>query len=203
MYRKSHCVVIRTHHVLKPFFSLFPTWCQVVPLSLPSVLSLDIFSSFLKTPYMECLEYHLETRLTRIFLFFFLSFTNLMRVWWGIHLGRRPKLGPGGSSREGQISAACAFWSPSPRLERGWFPKLGLWRHPLSPSPRGSLVPLRFLPLASRNSILCISDVVDISPTNLIPACDSSSRAFHMVDSAYKLTKQSNNRQPHCTPFPF
>ena len=131
MYRKSHCVVIRTHHVLKPFFSLFPTWCQVVPLSLPSVLSLDIFSSFLKTPYMECLEYHLETRLTRIFLFFFLSFTNLMRVWWGIHLGRRPKLGPGGSSREGQISAACAFWSPSPRLERGWFPKLGLWRHHL------------------------------------------------------------------------
>ena len=107
MYRKSHCVVIRTHHVLKPFFSPFPTWCQVVPLSLPSVLTLDIFSSFLKTPYMECLEYHLETRLTRIFLFFFLSFTNLMRVWWGIHLGRRPKLGPGGSSRISLLSSLC------------------------------------------------------------------------------------------------
>ena len=35
---------------------------------------------------MECLEYHLGTRLTRLF-HFFLSFTNLMRVWWGIHLG--------------------------------------------------------------------------------------------------------------------
>ena len=64
-------------------------------------------------------------------IFFPLSFTNLMRVLWGIHLGRCPKLGPGGSSQEGQISAACAFWSPSPRLERDWFPKLGLWRHHL------------------------------------------------------------------------
>lgn len=42
-------------------------------------------------------------------IFFPLSFTNLMRVLWGIHLGRCPKLGPGGSSQEGQISAACAF----------------------------------------------------------------------------------------------
>ena len=72
----------------------------------------------------------------------------------------------------------------------------------LSHSPRGSLVPLRFLPLESRNGIICISGVVDISPTNIIPASDSSSPAFHMVDSAYKLTKQRDNIQSHCTPFP-
>ena len=31
------------------------------------------------------------------------------------------------------------------------------------------------------------SEVVDISPGNLFPACDSSSLAFHMIYSAYKL----------------
>ena len=30
-------------------------------------------------------------------------------------------------------------------------------------------------------------------PTNLIPACDSSSLAFHMMYSAYKLNKQDGN----------
>ena len=37
---------------------------------------------------------------------------------------------------------------------------------------------------------------------NLIPACDSSSLAFLMIYSAYKLNKQSDNIQPWCTPFP-
>ena len=37
----------------------------------------------------------------------------------------------------------------------------------------------------------------------LIPACESSSLAFHMIYSAYKLNKQGNNIQPECTPFPF
>ena len=36
----------------------------------------------------------------------------------------------------------------------------------------------------------------------LIPACASSSPAFHMMYSAYKLNKQSDNIQPWCTPFP-
>ena len=35
----------------------------------------------------------------------------------------------------------------------------------------------------------------------LIPACASSSWAFHMMYSAYKLNKQSDNIQPWCTPF--
>ena len=36
----------------------------------------------------------------------------------------------------------------------------------------------------------------------LIPACASSSLAFHMMYSAYKLNKQSDNIQPWHTPFP-
>ena len=35
----------------------------------------------------------------------------------------------------------------------------------------------------------------------LIPACASSSLAFHMMYSAYKLNKQSDNIQPWHTPF--
>ena len=36
----------------------------------------------------------------------------------------------------------------------------------------------------------------------LIPACVSSSSAFLMMYSAYKLNKQGDNIQPWCTPFP-
>ena len=36
----------------------------------------------------------------------------------------------------------------------------------------------------------------------LIPACASSSLAFHMMYSAYKLNNQGGNIQPWCTPFP-
>ena len=36
----------------------------------------------------------------------------------------------------------------------------------------------------------------------LIPACDLSSPAFHMMHSAYKLNKQGHNMQPWRTPFP-
>ena len=35
----------------------------------------------------------------------------------------------------------------------------------------------------------------------LIPACASSSPAFLMIYSAYKLNKQGDNIQPWCTPF--
>ena len=40
---------------------------------------------------------------------------------------------------------------------------------------------------------MCISEVVDISPAVLILACESSSPAFHMRYSAYKLNKQGDN----------
>ena len=36
----------------------------------------------------------------------------------------------------------------------------------------------------------------------LIPACDSSSLAFCMMYSAYKLNEQGDSIQPYCTPFP-
>ena len=39
-------------------------------------------------------------------------------------------------------------------------------------------------------------------PAILIPACDSSSLAFQMMYSAYKLNKQGDNIQLWCTPFP-
>ena len=39
-------------------------------------------------------------------------------------------------------------------------------------------------------------------PAILIPVCDSSSLEFHMMYSAYKLNKQSDNIQVWCTPFP-
>ena len=39
-------------------------------------------------------------------------------------------------------------------------------------------------------------------PEILIPACDSSCLAFHMMHSAWKLNKHSDNIQPWPTPFP-
>ena len=39
-------------------------------------------------------------------------------------------------------------------------------------------------------------------PVILIPACASSSPAFLIMYSAYKLNKQGDNIQPLCTPFP-
>ena len=39
-------------------------------------------------------------------------------------------------------------------------------------------------------------------PAILIPACASSSPAFLMMYSAYKLNKQGDNIQPWCTTFP-
>ena len=39
-------------------------------------------------------------------------------------------------------------------------------------------------------------------PAILIPACASSSPAFLIMYSAYKLNKQGDNVQPWCTPFP-
>ena len=39
-------------------------------------------------------------------------------------------------------------------------------------------------------------------PAISIPACASSSLAFHMMYSAYKLNRQGDSIQPWCTPFP-
>jgi len=62
-----------------------------------------------------------------------------------------------------------------------------LFHCPLSLSSRGSLVPLHFLPLGWCHLHI---DIVDISPGNLDFSLWSSSLAFHMMYSAYKLNKQ-------------
>ena len=41
-----------------------------------------------------------------------------------------------------------------------------------------------------------VSQVIDISPGNLDSNCTSSSQAFHMMNSSYKLNKQGDNIQP-------
>ena len=43
---------------------------------------------------------------------------------------------------------------------------------------------------------------MDISPSNLVQACPSSSPAFLMMYSAYKLNNQGDNIQPGYIPFP-
>ena len=48
---------------------------------------------------------------------------------------------------------------------------------------------------------LLIFQLLIFLPAILIPACASSSLAFHMMYSAYKLNKQGDNIQPWCTPF--
>ena len=63
----------------------------------------------------------------------------------------------------------------------------------------------RFFSCPSLSAIRVVSSVylrlLIFLPTILIPACASSSLAFHMMYSAYKLNKQGDNIQPWCTPF--
>ena len=55
--------------------------------------------------------------------------------------------------------------------------------------------------LCHKGGVICISEVIDISPSSL----DSSLfiiQPWCIMYSAYKLNKQSDNIQPWCTPFP-
>ena len=70
---------------------------------------------------------------------------------------------------------------------------------PLSLSSRGFLVLLHFLPWGWYYVHICSSSFL---PAILIPACASSSPAFLMIYSAYKLNKQGDNIHPWHTPFP-
>ena len=45
----------------------------------------------------------------------------------------------------------------------------------------------------TKDDVICTSKVIDISPGNLDSPCKSSSPAFHMMYSAYKLNKHSDN----------
>ena len=55
-----------------------------------------------------------------------------------------------------------------------------------------------------KGGVICISEVIDISPGNLDSSLCSfqSSSAFLMMYSAYKLNKQGDNIQPWRPPFP-
>ena len=63
------------------------------------------------------------------------------------------------------------------------------------PSSSSSLSSIRVVSSAYRRLLIFLSAI-------LIPACVSSSPAFHVVCSAYKLNKQGDNIQPLCIPFP-
>ena len=64
-------------------------------------------------------------------------------------------------------------------------------------SSRSSLVPLPFLPVSSEQLRLLIFPLAI-----LIPTCDSSSLAFHMICSVCKLNKDGDTIQPCHTLFP-
>ena len=50
-------------------------------------------------------------------------------------------------------------------------------------------------------SLFAYTRLLMFFPSILIPACNSSSSAFRMMCSAYKLNKQGDNKQPCRTPF--
>ena len=85
---------------------------------------------------------------------------------------------------------------------------LGFWM--LSFKPVSSLFSFTFVRRLYNSSSFFAIRVVSSAylrlliflPAILIPACASSSPAFHMMYSAYKLNKQGDSIQPWHTPFP-
>ena len=93
------------------------------------------------------------------------------------------------------------IYLPDPMIFALWMLSFSqLFHSPLSPSSRNSLVPLHILPLEWYH--LTIWGCWYFSPAILILACASSSPAFLMMYSAFKLNKQGDNIQPCRTPFP-
>ena len=77
----------------------------------------------------------------------------------------------------------------------------------LSFKPAFSLSSFTFIKrLSSLSAIQVVSSaclgLVIFLPELLIPACESSIPAFHMMYYTYNLNKQGDNTQPWCTPFP-
>ena len=78
-----------------------------------------------------------------------------------------------------------------------------LFHSPLSPSSRGSSVPLCFLPvewghLHIWGTVICQIFLLAL----LIPTCDISNPGLCIIYSTLKLNKQGKNIQPFPTPFP-
>jgi len=78
----------------------------------------------------------------------------------------------------------------------------------LSFKPTFSLFSFTFIKRLFSSSSLCHNmssaylRLLIFLPAILIPACASSSPAFHIMYCACKLNKQGDNIQPWCTPFP-
>ena len=53
-----------------------------------------------------------------------------------------------------------------------------------------------------KGGVICMFEVVDLSPSNLTSACALSSMSFCTMYSAYKLNKQGDHIQPWHTTFP-
>ena len=70
-----------------------------------------------------------------------------------------------------------------------------LFHSPPSLSKRGSYFLFTF---CHKGGVICISEVIGISPSNLDSSFCSSSPAFHMIYSGYKLTMQCDNIQLWC-----
>ena len=85
-----------------------------------------------------------------------------------------------------------------------WFSECCVYSQPFhclfSLSSRGSLVLLSFSAIREVSSAYL--RLLIFLPEILISACASSSLAFHMMSSAYKLNEQGDNMQPWHTPFP-
>ena len=94
---------------------------------------------------------------------------------------------------------AMKWWDQMP-----WFLFFECWvlsqlfHSPLSRSSRGYLVPLSAIWMVSSAYLRLLLFL----PAILIPTCASSSLAFRMMYSTYKLNKQGDNIQPWRTPFP-
>ena len=59
-----------------------------------------------------------------------------------------------------------------------------------------------FSTFCHKGDVICIPEVIDISPGNLDSSCASSSPAFLIMYFACKLNKQGDNIKPLCTSFP-
>ena len=140
--------------------------------------------------------------------------------------------GTGGEGNGNPLQYSClenpvdggALWAAVQRVTQGWtlLKWLGMYAcivgldamilvfWMLNIKPAFSLSPFTFIKrLLSSSSLSAIRvgsfaylRVLIFLPAILIPACASSSLAFHMMYSAYKLNKQGDNIQPWHTPFP-
>ena len=71
-----------------------------------------------------------------------------------------------------------------------------------SPLSLSSRVFLFFFAFCHKGGVICIPEVIDISPGNLDSSLCFIQPGFRMMYYAYKLNKQGDNIQPWCTPFP-